>query len=1469
MRSIWVLLLFAFSARGQGLITTFAGTDWLFHGDGRPATDAPLGLIYGLAADPRGNVYLADSSNHMVFRRTPAGVLEIVAGNGISGHSGDGGTARSASLNGPFAVAFDNDGNLYLSDYANHRIRRVTPDGIISTYAGTGRSGFSGDGGAATDAQLRNPTALATDTAGNVYFSDWGNNRIRVINASDGRIRSIAGTGTRGFSGDGGPATQADIGPGGGLIVDSRGRVIFSEVQRIRAIDNGTINTIAGDGKGAGITSGAVATETSLEFATGFAFDGSGNLLFADAARIWRLANGRITVIAGNGEYEVAGDGLGATLASFHSPIGLARDGQGNLYVSDERCACIRVVDPQNIVRRVAGNGQFGIVPDGTPGLRTFVHMPRGMAFDSRGNLLVANTELAMLSSFAPDGQHRRLAGGSVGCCEEGIPAVRAPLDYPAGVAVDRAGNIYVAETGSDLIRIIDTNGVISVFAGRPFTRGFAGDNGPRRQALFRDPTGLAFDAQGRLYVADSGNRRIRRIDTNGIVTTVAGNGAPGFTGDNGPATQAAMLSPTAVAFLPNGTLLIADIEGHRIRSVDTQGVIRTFAGTGRRESTGDGGPAANASLHAPSGLAVDTRGAVYVLEQDGNRIRRIDASGIITTIAGTGNFGFRGDGGSSLNADLNEPFLGIAVDAAGNVFFSDTINRRIRVIRSGVVQLTSSRSSLSFTVRAGQVSPSTSVSLSSAPPSVQLNLRGTQPWIQVSPPAPLTPSPVEVSVDARRLAPGTYNGALEISSVAPALTIPISVTVQPAAVPALSIPTESLALAADTGSVAEATLVIANSGGGDLPFTVETSGGDWLTVSAPEGTATADTPVDIRVSASATALTAGTYSGEIHIGSEHGSRTIPITFSVREGGAPRILLSQTGLSFTAIASGGAPSPQTIGVLNEGGGTLPWRASVQPLTGGDWISIDQSQGLLAQPLEDVGLLAISINPASLAPGVHYARLEVASDDAANSPQFATIVVQVLPPNTPLPPEVQPSGLIFASRGGNPGAQTVTVNNLQSRAVQYASSRLTLDGATWFNHSPVNAAISTGNPAQIIVQPDSRNLTPGVRRGLLTLLFDDGSSRSVNILHVAADPSLAQVQKTGARALGTCPTNVLRVEITNLRNNFVVPIGQPATIEARAIDECGNFLTPQNAQSAKMVASFTNGDPDVSLVHTGNGRWTGTWKPVKSASGTIILSVYAFGTAGGRLALSAALLQGSVVTGERIPLLQPGSLRHSATLETGLPVAPGQLITVLGTGLADGEGAVPDLPLPSELNRTEVLLGGRPLPLLFTSDGQINAQVPYGLPANTQHQLLVRRGDTISVPESFVVAPAQPGIFTINAQGTGQGFVYGPDGATLADAANPAERGAEASLLATGLGEVDPPFPAGVAGPDPAPSVLASLEMTVGGQPAVIRGAELMPSRTGVYRVRFEVPADAAVGDAVEIVLTAAGRAARPVTMAVR
>lgn len=1461
MRSIWVFLLCVLSVRGQGLLTTFAGTDWLFQGDGKPAIDAPLGLIYSVAADARGNLYIADSSNHMVFRRTPAGVLQVVAGNGIAGHSGDGGPARRASLNSPFAVALDANDNLYISDYGNHRIRRVTPDGIISTYAGI-------------EAQLQSPTSIATDTAGNVYFSDWGNNRIRMIGA-DGRIRTIAGNGTRGFSGDGGPAAQASIDAGAGLIVDSRGRVIFSEPQRLRAIDNGTITTIAGDGKGNGITSGAIATETSLESASGLALDGSGNLLFADQARIWRIANNRITPLAGNGDYAVAGDGLGATLASFHSPYGLARDGQGNLFVSDERCACVRIIDTQNIVRRIAGNGQFGIVPDGTPGLRTFVHLPRGMAFDSRGNLLLANSDLSMLSSFAPDGTHRRLAGGSVGCCEEGIPAVRSPLDYPAAIAVDRAGNVYVSETGSDLIRIIDTNGVISVFAGRPFTRGFGGDNGPRRQAIFRDPTGLAFDTQGRLHIADRSNRRIRRIDANGIVSTVAGNGAPGFTGDGGPATQAALLSPTAVAFLPNGTLLIADIEGHRIRSVDTQGVIRTFAGTGRRESSGDGGPATNASLHGPSGLAVDARGSVYVLEQDGNRLRRIDASGIITTIAGNGNAGFQGDGGSSLNASLNEPLLGIAVDAAGNVFFSDTGNRRIRVIRAGAVQLSTDRSSLSFTVRAGQVSPSTLVALSSAPAGVQVAVRGTQPWLLVSPPAPLTPYPLEVSVDARRLAPGSYNATLEIASgVAPTRTIPITVTVQPAPAPLLSVPTESLALTADPGQTAEATLVIGNSGGGELPFTVETAGGAWLSASATQGIATPDTPENLRISASTATfgatLAAGTYSGEIRIRSEHGSRTIPITFSVREGRAPRILLSQTGLSFLAVAAGGAPAPQTIGILNEGGGTLAWRASVQSLSGGDWIGIDQSQGLLAQPLEDVSLVELRVDPSSLAPGIHYARLEVTSPEAANSPQFATIVVQVLPPGTPLPPDVQPSGLIFASRAsGNPGAQTVTVNNLQTRAVQYASSRLTLDGATWFSHTPVNAAVSTGNPAQIVVQPDSRNLTPGVRRGLLTLLFEDGSSRSVNILHVVADPSLATAQKTGTRALGSCPTNVLRVEITNLRNNFVFPIGQPATIEARAIDECGNFLTPQNAQNARMVASFTNGDPDVNLIHTGNGRWTGTWKPVKSASGTIILSVYAYGSAGGRLALSAALLQGSVVTGERIPLLQPGSLRHSATLETGLPVAPGQLITVLGSGLADGEGSAPDPPLPNELNRTEVLLGGRPLPLLYTSDGQINAQVPYGLPANTQHQLLVRRGDTISVPENFVVAPAQPGIFTTSAQGTGQAFAYGPDGSTLADTANPVQRGAEASLLATGLGEVDPPFPAGVGGPDPAPGVLASLELTIGGQPAVVHGAELMANRTGVYRVRFQVPADAPAGDAVEVVLRAAGRVSRPVTIAVR
>ncbi|MDP3001282.1 MAG: BACON domain-containing carbohydrate-binding protein, partial [Bryobacterales bacterium] len=288
----------------QALLSTVAGADWIFPRGDRDALDSPLGPLEGVAADASGNLYVADSANCMIFRITPDGVLSAVAGNGMCAYSGDGGRATSASISYPSDVQVDGDGNLYIADLDNHRIRKVTPDGIISTLAGTGASATSGDEGPARQAALRTPHRLAWDAAGNLYVT--ADRRVRRI-SREGIITTVAGNGETRFAGDGGHATDASFSSPEGIAVDAAGNIYVSDWNdnRIRRITtDGIINTFAGDGEYRFAGDGGPASKASLKSPAGLAFDLSGNLFVADVnnRRVRRIgSDGTISTVAGDG----------------------------------------------------------------------------------------------------------------------------------------------------------------------------------------------------------------------------------------------------------------------------------------------------------------------------------------------------------------------------------------------------------------------------------------------------------------------------------------------------------------------------------------------------------------------------------------------------------------------------------------------------------------------------------------------------------------------------------------------------------------------------------------------------------------------------------------------------------------------------------------------------------------------------------------------------------------------------------------------------------------------------------------------------------------------------------------------------------------------------------------------------------------------------------------------------------------
>ena len=332
----------------------------------------------------------------------------------------------------------------------------------------------------------------------------------------------------------------------------------------------------------------------------------------------------------------IPGDGGAATSAIELQAAGFAFDPAGNLYVADCSCSCIRKIDPAGIISTIAGTGKDGYEGDGGPAVAARLYTPYWVSRDAHGNLFIVDHDNHCIRRIDPSGIISTIAGtGQPGFSGDGGPAVDARLNRPGGMAIDSLGNIYIADLRNSRIRKVDTAGVITTVAGtdRP---GYSGDGGPAISAQLHEPGSVTLDSNGNLYIADSGNQRIRVIDAAGVIRTVAGDGKPGHAGDGGPATDAELFNPWCPILDSSGNLYIADAANSRVRKVDTNGMISTVAGTGVGGFSGDGGPAAAAQLSEPVGLAFDAAGNLYIADFDNFRIRKVDTAGVISTFAGS-----------------------------------------------------------------------------------------------------------------------------------------------------------------------------------------------------------------------------------------------------------------------------------------------------------------------------------------------------------------------------------------------------------------------------------------------------------------------------------------------------------------------------------------------------------------------------------------------------------------------------------------------------------------------------------------------------------------------------------------------------------------------------------------------------------------------------------------------------------------
>ena len=373
---------------------------------------------------------------------------------------------------------------------------------------------------------------------------------------------------------------------------------------------------------------------------------------------------------------EIKGKGViaeGWTFSSQHkvSPLNLytLHKGDGTIIKKDA-----------HVIRTVAGGGNTVFSGDGGPAVDASFYHPKGIAVDSEGNIYFANSSNHRIQKVDTGGIITTVAGnGNYGFSGDGGPAVNARINNPIGVTVDSKGNIFIADGYNRRIRRVDISGIITTVAGNG-DAGFSGDGGPAVDASLYLPQTVAVDSEGNIFIADGHNRRIRKVDTSGIITTVAGNENQGFSGDGGPAVDASLYNPFGVAVDSKGNIFIADEFNNRIRKVDTSGIITTVAGNGNQGFSGDNGPAVDARLYYPLSVAVDSEGNIFIADYLNNRIRKVDTSGIITTVAGNGNQGFSGDGGPAVDASLYNPF-GVAVDSAGNLFVADEFNNRIRKV--------------------------------------------------------------------------------------------------------------------------------------------------------------------------------------------------------------------------------------------------------------------------------------------------------------------------------------------------------------------------------------------------------------------------------------------------------------------------------------------------------------------------------------------------------------------------------------------------------------------------------------------------------------------------------------------------------------------------------------------------------------------------------------------------------------------
>jgi uncharacterized protein (TIGR03437 family) len=1373
------------AAQAQNVITTLAGSPHLFSPGSPAATTsiAPSRLIVG----PNGDVYFGDRESNLVLKLT-GGSLAVVAGNGIAGYSGDGGPATSASLNQPSGFAIDRGGNLYIADVRNARVRKVDTHGIITTVAGNGHAGFSGDGGPAVAASLgwNGGTTLGTngghvpaqyyggiavDSQGILYIADTENGRVRKVD-SNGIITTLINS-------------SADQ-----LAVDSAGNLYLSGSSGNSVIQKlapgGTLTTVFASGAVIALT----VSPDDVLYAAGF-------------GQILKIANGTPTII-----FEPPSNVFG---------IGVSQN--GNVFLSEPFDERVWVLNRQGTVATVAaGTGAPNYFGDGGPAAAAGLSLSKllasgsNLALDSEGVLYIADTTNSRI---------RRVKNGVITTVAD-FSSGSNGIKNPYSVTVLPDGSILAAEWGKSIVRI-GSDGNPSTFAGAGSTP--PADGVPASSARL-GVTGLSADSFGNVYLLDS--LTLRRIDPSGIIRTVG----KGFTAP--------------------------------VLTVDKAGNVFLPASNSILKIAGDGSaatiPIPAGMVSQITGLAVDSAGNIYISDSGNHsRILKLTPAGAASVYAGNNAFAYGGDGGLASAGSIFGP-TGLAIDDTATLYIADSYNDRVRkVVSTTTISFNVSSNHLDFNASAGGTPPpSQSINLSSTLPGISFAATSNASWLSATPANGAMPASLVVTASPTGLSPGPYQGTILITApnaIPSTAAVTVTFVVDAPMPPKLNLSSTYLSFDTTQGSPPKnAQVQVQNVGGGVIGFTAKAVTGpglSWLTVTPKQGAVTPTTPATLNVAESAGVLTPGTYFGNISVdGFNPDGTVVSVSISVVlsvTAPAARILLSQSGLQFNAASQGGSPLPQSFGILNIGGGSMDWSCTAATLSGGNWLRVSPASGTLARPYLDVSQVDVAVDPTGLAPGDYYGKVQV-SAGADNSPQSMTIILTVLPAGISPGPEIRPSALIFTGvAGSSPGSQDVMIGNPASQPDTFLSGQI----GAGYSYLPTTASVLPNQPATLRVFPDFSNLPPGTHQnGVITLLFSGNTPRTVTVLMVVAPAGLSPGLATQAAG---CASSNLEVQLRSpsAGSPFSALAGAPVTIAAQVVDDCGNLLGADGSQTGSVVASFTNKDGDVSLTHIGNGVWTGTWLPVNTANGQVTMTVTASNSTPTVQQSGSVTVSGTVGPGAT-PAVNTTGVVQAASFVSGAPISPGSLITIFGSNLAAGQ---------QDASLTAAFLGNLPLPVLYADNAQMNVLVPYEIPDIGQTQLTIQRGSVLSVPRQLVISSAQPGVFTVNQQGTGPGDIYKSDNTTLAQDENRACVGETLAIYATGLGRVDPPVPTGTLAPQyPLSKTVNDVKVTIDGRDAGVVFAGLTPGTEGLYQVNAVVPdgVDTGAANEVPVILTTGG-----------